>query len=108
MREHSENQNAGQNAATPKGDAGPGGSFENLFRNVREHAESRNAGRKPGGWALAISASGIGVAYCGSEREEAFFRLRVRWRGGCEAGEIADAETAAPYVGSQLLNHLLC
>jgi len=59
VRGHAENQNAGQNAGAPEGDAGPGGSLENVFRKVREHAENRNAGRKPGGKAEAVQCHDI-------------------------------------------------
>jgi len=44
-----ENQNAVENA---------GGSFENVFRKVRRHAQNRNAGRKPGGKAEALTPYG--------------------------------------------------
>ena len=56
---------------------------------------------------MALRASGISVADGRSEREREFLRLRGRGEAGREAGEIIEAESAAPDFGTQLMDGLL-
>jgi hypothetical protein len=69
-----------------------------------------SVGRPPGsagGWTLALWASGIGVAGGGGKVERGFLRLRGRREAGREAGEIVEAEAAAPDLRAQLMDSLL-
>src|ERR1035438_5013012 len=64
-------------------------------------------GVPPVPWSLAFSGSSICVEYGGSEREGAFFRLRVGRVVRGEAGETGDAQAATPDFGAQLMNQAL-
>jgi hypothetical protein len=69
---------------------------------------ARAAGVNAGTSALAFWCSAVGVIDGRSERESAFLWLRCGRHVGREAGEIINAEAAAPDFGAKLMDELLC